>query len=123
MTETKQPELIQRVGYRPSNTRSNQKVLPLWQQALGAVLLITTAALWFLFTAKSVVITFAPDAEVISIEGGIHLKLGRVFLMREGTYTITASAKDYKPMQQSLMVSSAANQSAEYSFVPTPGIL
>ena len=62
MTETKQPELIQRVGYRPSDTRSNQKVLPLWQQALGAVLLITTAALWFLFTAKSVVITFAPDA-------------------------------------------------------------
>lgn len=123
MTDTKQPELIQRVGYRPSNTRSHQKVLPLWQQALGAVLLITTAALWFLFTAKSVVITFAPDAEVISIEGGIHLKLGRVFLMREGTYTITASAKDYKPMQQSLMVSSAANQSAEYSFVPTPGIL
>ena len=123
MTKQNRPELIQRVNYRPSDTHRNRQGMPAWQQALAVVLLITLAALWFLFTAKSVVITFSPDAEAISIQGGMHLKLGRVFLMREGTYTVEASAKDHKPMQAPLNVSTASNQTIQYAFVPTPGIL
>ena len=75
MTNENQPELIQRVSYRPSNAHRNRQGMPAWQQALAVVLIITLAALWFLFTAKSVVITFSPDAEAISIQGGMHLSL------------------------------------------------
>ena len=121
MTNENQPELIQRVSYRPSDAHRNRQGMPAWQQALAVVLIITLAALWFLFTAKSVVITFSPDAEAISIQGGMHLKLGRVFLMREGTYTVKASAQDHKPIQASLNVSDESNQTIQYAFLPTPG--
>ena len=123
MTNQRQPEGIARVRYRPSDTARNKQQVPLWQWALGALLLTVLATLWFLFTAKSVVLTFSPQAQTITIQGGVHLKLGNVFLMREGNYTVDARTQNHKPLQRLLNVSQAANQSFQYFFTPTPGVI
>ena len=123
MTNQTQPEGIARVRYRPSDTARNKQQVPLWQWALGALLLTVLATLWFLFTAKSVVLTFSPQPEAITIQGGVHLKLGNVFLMREGNYTVDARTQNHKPLQRLLNVSQAANQSFQYFFTPTPGVI
>ena len=123
MANQTQPEGIARVRYRPSDTARNKQHVPLWQWALGALLLTVLATLWFLFTAKSVVLTFSPQAQTITIQGGVHLKLGNVFLMREGNYTVDARTQNHKPLQRLLNVSQAANQSFQYFFTPTPGVI
>ena len=110
MSEQPQQTPIQRVSYHPSDPNSGRQRIPLWQWALAGLLMLVLVTLWFLFTAKSIALSFSPKAEEISIQGGIHLKLGNIFLMREGTYTITARAQEHKPLQQSLRVSAAANQ-------------
>ena len=116
MSEQPQQAPIQRVSYHPSDPNSGRQRIPLWQWALAGLLMLVLVTLWFLFTAKSIALSFSPKAEEISIQGGIHLKLGNIFLMREGTYTIAARAQEHKPLQQSLRVSAAANQSFQYSF-------
>ena len=123
MSEQPQQTPIQRVSYHPSDPNSGRQRIPLWQWALAGLLMLVLVTLWFLFTAKSVALSFSPKAEEISIQGGIHLKLGNIFLMREGTYTIAARAQEHKPLQQSLRVSAAANQSFQYSFTPNPGVI
>jgi formylglycine-generating enzyme required for sulfatase activity len=123
MSEQPQHATIKRTNYRPSDPNSDRQRVPLWQWTLAGLLMIVLLTLWFLFTAKSVVLSFSPKAEEISIQGGIHLKLGSVFLMREGTYTVAARTGEHKPLERSLRISAASNQSFQYTFTPNPGVI
>jgi formylglycine-generating enzyme required for sulfatase activity len=123
MTSLSEQRAIQPQKFQPTEASRGSNAIQLWQWALGAILLSTAAALWFLFTAKSVVISFSPDADAMTISGGISIHLGDVVLLREGTYTVTAQAQNHKPLSQSLAVTEASSQTAQFRFVPNPGIL
>ncbi|MED5347110.1 MAG: hypothetical protein VYE01_04050 [Pseudomonadota bacterium] len=83
---------IQATAFQPSADNRGTASIPIWQWALGAIVLATVAALWFLFTAKSVMLSFSPNASEVDISGGISIRLGDVVLLREGRYTVTAKA-------------------------------
>ena len=114
---------IQAQTFQPSDTRQGVGRLQLWQGALTAIVLTTTAALWFLFTAKSVVVSFSPTADEWAVSGGLSLQLGNVVLLREGTYTVSAVTTDHKPLSEPLQVSAANSQNIQFNFVPTAGTL
>ena len=114
---------IRATAFQPSADSHGTAGMPIWQWALGAIVLATVAALWFLFTAKSVVLSFSPNASEVDISGGISIRLGDVVLLREGRYTVKAKAEQHKILEAPLQVTSASNQTAQFEFVPTPGTL
>lgn len=114
---------IQATAFQPSADNRGTASIPIWQWALGAIVLTTVAALWFLFTAKSVMLSFSPNASEVDISGGVSIRLGDVVLLREGRYTVKAKAEQHKILEAPLEVTSASNQTAQFEFVPTPGTL
>ncbi|MEM9621125.1 MAG: PEGA domain-containing protein [Pseudomonadota bacterium] len=90
-----------------------------------ALLAITLAALvfWFLFTSKSVQMSFSPPAQTMQVEGGFAFELGGVYLLREGDYRMQATAELHHPLDINFSVGSARNQTQTFSFVPLPGTL
>ena len=123
MLQVRDHRSIQAQTFQPSDTRRGSGRLQLWQGALAAIVLTTTAALWFLFTAKSVVVSFVPAADEWTVSGGLSLQLGNVVLAREGTYTVSAVTTDHKPLNEPLQVSAASSQNMQFNFVPTAGTL
>jgi len=87
------------------------------------VILLMAAALWFIFTAKSVYFEFNPQADSISISGGVALPLGTRYLLRPGQYIINASADGYYPFQDGLTVTGGASQKVVYELDKLPGLI
>ena len=114
---------IEAAQFQPSSdTRAGFRI------SLPQALLLLAAALtlfvfWFLFTSKSVAISFTPAAADVSIEGGFSFELADVYLLREGQYTVSATAPLHQPINTDLEVGSARNQSIELNFTPLPGFL
>ena len=123
MLEANNQRPILPTAFQASGNSRDTVSIPIWRWALGVIVLTTIAALWFLFTAKSVVLSFSPNASEVNIRGGISIQLGDVVLLREGRYTLTAETADHKALEAPLDVSAASNQTAQFNFVPTPGTL
>ena len=87
---------------------------------LGVLALIV---LFFLFTAKSVSFHFSAEPSDVSIEGGLSFDLGSVYLLRQGEYTVRASAVGYEPMSRQIEVGSARQQEVHLNFTPLPGLV
>ena len=62
---------------------SNVSFKPL-RSSVTLGLLISTLAIWFLLTAKSVVISVAPPAAQLNIKGGFSFPLADHYLVRPG---------------------------------------
>lgn len=115
-------EVIRPVGYRPveEDTTRRPPLTPLQAGLLLAVALIT-AVLWFLFTARSVRLELTPEDAAASISGGLRLELGDVWLVREGEYQVHATASGYQPLDTSIVVGDARNQTHALALVKLPG--
>ncbi len=118
-----QPIQPQAFTPRPEkDTRSRFKARPL-QLGLAAVLLLFAAAMWFLFTARSVLFTFEPPYAELEIEGGLQLQLGERYLLRSGDYELAATAAGHYPLQQTLTVTEAESQTYHLELERLPGLL
>ena len=85
--------IIRPVGYQPREETSEAGFkLSKAQLIIVAVLIPTLIGVWFLFTAKSVRLTFEPAVESVSVHGGLSIELGGIFLLRAGDYQVNASA-------------------------------
>ena len=51
---------------------------------------------WFIFTAKSVQLTFDPPNASASISGGFDITVGGIFVLREGTTSCMRTRKATK---------------------------
>ncbi|MFV2090605.1 MAG: hypothetical protein ACC642_08115, partial [Pseudomonadales bacterium] len=78
-TEGDDGSIIRPVGYQPkTETRDARFRLRRWQSIVIAILVPTLLAVWFLFTAKSVRLTFEPEVEAVSVSGGLSFELGGI---------------------------------------------
>ncbi|MCZ6656179.1 MAG: PEGA domain-containing protein [Gammaproteobacteria bacterium] len=128
MSATEQPpsesNTIQAVHYQPRTTvverpaRFSRAQWTLFTLAALAVLLLL-----FLFTARSVQLTFTPSADSITVSGGPAFEFGGVHLMLQTQYRVTAGADGYYPLDVLVDIASARNQSFTFDFVPLPGVV
>ncbi len=96
--------------------------------SLRHYLLATAAAIslfifWFIFTTKSVTLQFLPEADLVSVSGGLSFELGNVILLREGNYRVIASTELHEPFDQEVIVGTDSNQTFNFAFAPLPGFL
>lgn len=117
-----EPVAFQAPGSKRAPAKKKRSLRPL-PIIVGAALLIFAVCAWFLFTAQSVSLRFDPQADEVSISGGLSLPLGGRFLLRPGEYTVSASAQGYAPFEQKITVQSGGNAPFEFSLQKLPGRL
>ncbi len=114
---------IEPVKFTPSDGEVRRRKFTLGHYLGGVAILLVLFVFWFLFTSKSVQINFSPKADSMAVDGGFSFELGGVYLLREGTYTIRATADLHEPLEAEFSVGSARNQSQRFVFTPLPGFL
>jgi len=118
-------EVIQASQFTPSSKRKRvikRRHKPI-VYVFGSFLVLALTALWFIFTAKSLVITTVPMSNNIQIEGGLHIKWGDHLLVRPGKYTVNANEVGHHPLEQSFIVDEKQNQLQTFRFTRLPGKL
>ena len=91
--------------------------------ALLAVVLTSAVILWFLLTARSVIVTVEPANSAFSIHGGLVFTIGGNTLMRPGDYILSAKSEGYKAQEVPFTVGEEAHQSLTLSLEKLPGLL
>ena len=120
--------VIEPVSFRPGRggrpLKSSARLKWLIGAVLAAVLVLLSAAAWFVFTARQVVIRIEPQPEEISIEGGIAApKIGASYMMRPGEYTLEAARQCYELLNQRFVVGDEKRQELKFSMTKIPGRL
>lgn len=123
MSAQQQHDAIEPVGFKPSGEQTSSRRLSPWQLALGVLTVLAAVIFWFLFTSKSVQLKFSQPADAVQIEGGFSFELGGVWLLRKGTYQISATTPLHHPIKQEIEVTAARNQVHTLTFEPLPGTL
>jgi formylglycine-generating enzyme required for sulfatase activity len=119
---------IKPISFRPERNRKHSKssrVLK-WSLslALGTFLILLCASLWFVFTARRVIIRIDPTPDHLSISGGmIAPKIGDDYLLRPGDYVLTADTSCFQPLREKLVVVREKTQNFEFSMTRQPGQL
>ena len=114
---------IKATTFTPSGASARKARITTRQLIIAATGLMTLFVFWFMFSSKSVKIELLPQAESVSIQGGFSFALGDVFLLREGSYTLTAQTAQHEELHTNFMVGSSRNQKFDFAFVPLPGFL
>jgi formylglycine-generating enzyme required for sulfatase activity len=116
------PAIIRPVGYQPRQADEERRfAIQRWQIVVAAILVPTLIGVWFLFTAKSVRLTFEPAVEEISVSGGLSLELGGIYLLRSGEYRVAAAAPGYFDLDAPLQVGGERNQIHHFQLSKLPG--
>jgi formylglycine-generating enzyme required for sulfatase activity len=123
MTDNNPRAVIQAKTFSPSaaNTRSTR--ISSWQTLTAIASIFTILLLGYLFTSKSVQLSFSPAASAVQISGGIALNLGDVYLLRQGDYKVTARTELHEQFNTQFTVTAAKNQRIAFAFTPLPGRL
>ena len=90
---------------------------------ISIILVLCSAIVWFIFSARSVYIEVDPASNHIEIQGGIKLKLADRFLIRSGDYQLSIEAPGYYPLKQLLSVNDQQNQHYTFTLQRLPGHL
>ena len=125
---TAAPVEIKPVSFRPGRfkrpVKSSVRLKGLIGAALATVLILLGTAAWFIFTARQVVIQIDPQAEEMSIEGGIAApKIGAYYMLRPGEYTLEAERQCYNVLNKRFVVGAEKSQELKFSMTKTPGQL
>ena len=91
------------------------------QLILASLLIVLVVGLWFSFTAKSVRFILEPDSAQVLVSGGFELTAFGYRLLREGDYSISATAAGYSPLNRPLTVGSQRNQTFNFELTKLPG--
>ena len=122
------PVEIKPVSFRPARDpkRSKSSRVLKWSLslALGTFLILLCATIWFVFTARQVVIRVDPTPDHLSIIGGmIAPKIGDYNLMRSGDYVLVADKECYEPLQKKFAVAKDKTQIFKFAMTRQPGQL
>jgi formylglycine-generating enzyme required for sulfatase activity len=88
--------------------------------AAAAVLLVGGA--WFVLTARAVRFETEPPSNHIELRGG-WLKLGGSYLLRPGSYTVTAALDGYRSLSASITVDADTPPVVRFTLEPLGGLL
>ena len=96
-----------------------------WLKPASALFLTAVIVLllvvWYVFTARSVILEFNPGADAVKLSGGLSFKVGDSYLLREGSYQLSATAAGYWPLQETLEVTAEQNQRFKFELDKLPG--
>ena len=103
---------------------------PVVAVVLWTALAILASSAWFMFTARSVEVIISPVPESYSVGGALVFRFGPRYLMRPGSYRVTASLEGYEPLDAVVEVSQERAQSLQLTmerlgddlFVETPDV-
>lgn len=118
-------EIIEPVDFRPSSQqawRAPSRLRPALFVTVGILAALGLVAL-FLITARPVLLSFSPEADSVSVSGGITLPVGERILMRPGQYRVTAEREGYHPIETTFDVIRGEAVNFEFAFRPLPGLL
>jgi len=90
---------------------------------IGLAFFFSVLVLWFLLTARSVVVQVDPKTALVNIDGGISFELADHYLIRPGEYQVTAKAEGYINLKSSFVVSKDDSQILPLSLEKKPGHL
>ncbi len=90
---------------------------------VGFALFISLIILWFLLSAKSVVVTVEPNHSKVNISGGITFELADHYLIRPGDYVLEAQAEGYLDLEQPFTVTDDEHQLLALEMEKKPGHL
>ncbi len=114
---------IEAANFVPSEVARASSPVTKWHVVIGIFVLLALFVFWFLLTSKSVQIKFTPEADSVTVSGGIAFELGGVYLLREGDYLVNASSALHENMIENIDVSDKRNQVISLAFTPLPGFL
>lgn len=122
------PVEIKPVSFRPErdpkHSKSSQVLKWSLSLALGIFLILLCAAVWFVFTARQVVIRIDPNPDQLSIKGGLMApKIGDYYLMQSGAYVLEADKECFEPLQNKFVVATDKTQHFNFSMTRQPGQL
>jgi formylglycine-generating enzyme required for sulfatase activity len=115
------------VEFTPRRTGASRR--PGWRPSPGLVieavlLLLLAAAVWFVFTARSVSVEVDPLPDRIALRGGLPaVRIAGRYLVRPGRYTVVAEREGYKRLSQPVEVTRASGQRFRYVLEQLPGRL
>ena len=84
---------------------------------------LSSAAGFFVLTARSVFIEVNPASAKIEISGGISLQLGPRYLLRSGTYRLMLKNEGYYDTATELIVGSEQSQTHPFEMRKLPGLV
>lgn len=118
-------ETIEPTAFRPPGalTRLAWPSLP-WRRLLViATLACTTAAVAFIFAARSVEFDVAPSHARLSVGGGLAPHFGARYMLLPGNRRVAAEAPGYRPLRTHVKIGRAPHQVLALTMTPLPGHL
>ncbi len=123
--KTEHDDIITPIDFSPNDTAADKFKLQLSpvKIALAVLLLFFALTAWFILSAKSVFIDAQPLESIVDVHSPMALKIGPRYLMLQGDYDISVSAKGYYDFDTTVSVSSEKAQTFELDLLPLPGFL
>ncbi len=90
---------------------------------VGAFLLLSGIAGWFVLTAKSIFVEVNPITAEIEIDGGFNFRMGQRYLIRSGSYQLTLRNEGYHDTRTQLLVGTEQSQTHPYEMRRLPGVV
>ena len=118
------PLVIEATDFSPldPNAKSAGSGVKVSTVVVVLALLVSSIILWFLLSAKTLVVDVKPVDATVDIDG-LSFRLSGNFLLRQGVYDIKASAEGYYDNTQKIKVADADNQRLEIELEKLPGHL
>ena len=108
------------IGRSDRSRRAPHPLLIVTWVALGVLAVVA----WYLFTARAVEVRTVPEAEQISVSGdGLPIELSGRYLLRPGTYSVTAEKEGYRRLEADFEVTRLPSQVHEFELERLPGLL
>ncbi len=114
---------IQPAAFEPLDGKPRRRRLRTGLLFLVLVLVAVVLVLWFLFTARSLILATEPPNASISLSGGVVIPLGDRYLLRPGTYRLEARSEGYRPLERPIRVGEAGSQRLDLRLEKLPGRL
>jgi len=118
-------EIIEPIDFRPASPdewRAPTRLRPALFVTVGVLAALALVAV-FLVTARPVLLTFSPEADSVSVSGGVTLPVGERILMRPGSYRLQAEREGYHPLDERFELVRGEDTSFAFEFRPLPGLL
>ena len=121
-------ETIKPIRFRPGGRTPRRRTPTIWRWVIGGILAGVFFALivsvWFVFTARQVILAVEPPPDSISIQGGLPApRWGDYFLIRPGEYVVRAVKSCYTPLNTTITVSREKSQRFTFPLTRLPGTL
>ncbi|MBT8147225.1 MAG: PEGA domain-containing protein [Gammaproteobacteria bacterium] len=119
------PDPIVPIDFEPNDGKKQSSSLKLgWGHLFLALFLaISGTAAWFTLTAKSVFIEIDPVTAQIEITGGLAVRMGQRYLIREGVYDLVLSNEGYHDLDTKLFVTDQQSQTHPVEMRKLPGLV